>query len=54
VTLGQELRTPEGKVVGQVRSVAGAAGLALVSVDLAEGTVLGDVRLGPPARMPAR
>jgi hypothetical protein len=54
VTLGQELRTPEGKVVGQVRSVAGAAGLALVSVDHAEGTVLGDVRLGPPARMPAR
>ncbi|NBX33779.1 hypothetical protein EBR16_00165 [bacterium] len=54
VTLGQELRTPEGKVVGQVRSAVGAAGLALVSVDLAEGTVLGDVRLGPPARMPAR
>jgi len=26
----------------------------LVSVDLAEGAVLGGVRLGAPARMPAR
>jgi folate-binding protein YgfZ len=54
VTVGQELRTPEGKVVGHVRSAAGAVGLALVSVDLAEGAELGGVRLGPPAKMPAR
>ena len=53
-TAGQELRTTEGKVVGVVRSAAGDAGLALVSVDCAEGTVLGEVRLGAPARMPAR
>ena len=54
VSVGQQLKTPEGKVVGTVRSAAGDAGLALVSVDLAEGSVLGDVRLGAPARMPAR
>jgi folate-binding protein YgfZ len=54
VTAGQELRTPEGKLAGVVRSAVGDAGLALVSVDLAEGTDLGAVRLGPPARMPAR
>jgi len=53
-TVGQELRTPEGKVVGVVRSAAGDAGLALVSVDLPEGSAFGEVRLGAPARMPAR
>ena len=37
-----------------VRSAAGDVGLALVSVDLAEGTVLGGVRIGAPAQMPAR
>jgi folate-binding protein YgfZ len=54
VAAGQELKSPEGKVVGMVRSAAGDVGLALVSADLAEGSVLGDVRLGAPARMPAR
>ena len=54
VSLGQELRTPEGKVVGTVRSAAGDAGLALVSVDLAEGSVIGEVRIGAPAQMPVR
>ena len=54
VSVGQELKSAEGKVVGTVRSAAGAVGLALVSVDLAEGAVLGGVRLGAPARMPAR
>ena len=54
VSVGQELKTPEGKVVGTVRSVAGAVGLALVSVDLAEGTVLGEAQLGAPALMPVR
>jgi folate-binding protein YgfZ len=54
VSVGLELKTPEGKVAGLVRSAAGDAGLALVSVDLAEGTVLGGVRLGGPALMPAR
>ena len=54
VVVGQELKTPEGKTAGVVRSAAGDAGLALVSVDLAEGTVLGGVRLGGPALMPAR
>jgi folate-binding protein YgfZ len=54
VVAGQELKTPEGKVVGTVRSAAGDVGLALVSVDLAEGTVLGGVRIGAPAQMPAR
>jgi len=54
VSVGQELRTPEGKVVGTVRSAAGDVGLALVSVDLAEGVALGEVRLGAPAQMPAR
>ena len=54
VSIGQELRTPEGKVIGTVRSAAGDVGLALVSVDLAEGSVVGEVRLGAPAQMPAR
>ena len=54
VAVGQELRTPGGKVAGVVRSAAGAVGLALVSVDLAEGSVVGAVRLGAAARMPAR
>lgn len=54
VSAGLELKTPEGKVAGVVRSAAGQAGLALVSVDLAEGLVLGGVRLGAPAQMPAR
>jgi len=54
VSVGQELRTPDGKVVGTVRSAAGAIGLALVSVDLPEGSVIGEVRLGAPALMPAR
>jgi folate-binding Fe-S cluster repair protein YgfZ len=54
VSVGQELKTPEGKGVGTVRSAAGGVGLALVSVDLPEGSVLGDVRVGAPALMPAR
>lgn len=54
VSVGLELKTPEGKVAGVVRSAAGDVGLALVSVDLAEGADLGGVRLGAPARMPAR
>jgi len=58
VSVGSELKTPEGKVVGTVRSAAGDVGLALVSVDQAEGAVLssvaGEVRLGAPASMPAR
>ncbi len=54
VSVGLELKTPEGKVAGLVRSSAGNAGLALVSVDLAEGTIVSGVRLGAPAQMPAR
>ncbi len=54
VVVGQELKTPEGKVVGTVRSAAGDVGLALVSADLPEGAQLGDVRIGAPAAMPAR
>jgi folate-binding protein YgfZ len=54
VAVGLELKHPEGKVVGTVRSAAGDAGLALVSVDLAEGALLGDVRIGAPAAMPVR
>jgi folate-binding protein YgfZ len=54
VVVGQELRTPEGKAVGTVRSAAGDVGLALVSVDLPEGAVLGEVRIGAPALMPPR
>ena len=54
VSVGLELKTPEGKVAGVVRSAAGQAGLALVSVDLDEGVVLCGVRLGAPAQMPAR
>ena len=54
VSVGLELKTPEGKVAGLVRSAAGNVGLALVSVDLAEGTIVGGVRLGAPAQMPAR
>lgn len=54
VSVGQELRSPEGKVVGTVRSTAGQVGLALVSVDLIEGSVIGEVRIGAPAMMPTR
>ena len=58
VSVGSELKTPDGKVAGIVRSAAGNVGLALVSVDQAEGAVLssvaGEVRLGAPASMPAR
>ena len=54
VTVGQELKTPEGKTAGVVRSAAGDVGLALASVDLPEGAELGGVRLGAPAVMPAR
>ena len=54
VSVGLELKAPEGKIVGIVRSAACDAGLALVSVDLAEGAVLGGVRIGAPAQMPAR
>jgi hypothetical protein len=54
VSVGLELKTPEGKVAGLVRSAAGDVGLALVSVDLAESVVLGGVRIGAPAQMPAR
>ncbi len=58
VSVGQELKSPEGKVVGTVRSAAGDTGLALVSVDLPEGTSLvtdrGPVLLGVRALMPAR
>ena len=54
LSVGLELKTPEGKVVGTVRSAAGDVGLALVSVDLAEGSVLGGVRISAPAQMPAR
>jgi folate-binding protein YgfZ len=54
VSVGQELKTPEGKTIGTVRAAAGDAGLALVSVDLAEGSVMGAVRIGAAAMMPAR
>ena len=54
VSVGQELKTPEGKVLGTVRSAAGDVGLALVSVDLAEGAILGEVRIGASALMAAR
>jgi folate-binding Fe-S cluster repair protein YgfZ len=54
VAVGQELKTPEGKAGGVVRSAAGDVGLALVSVDLPEGAVLDGVRLGAPALMSAR
>jgi len=54
VCVGLELKTPEGKVAGVVRSAAGDVGLALVSVDLPEGAEVAGVRLGPPAAMPAR
>ena len=54
VSVGQELKSPEGKVLGTVRSAAGDVGLALLSVDLAEGAVLGEVRIGAPAQMAAR
>jgi hypothetical protein len=52
--VGQELKSPEAKVVGTVRSAAGDVGLALVSVDVPEGAVLGEVRIGAPALMAAR
>ncbi len=55
---GLELRTAEGKSAGWVRSAVGGVGLALVAVDLPEGTSLvsdrGPVLLGVPALMPAR
>lgn len=58
VSVGQELKSLEGKVVGTVRSAAGDTGLALVSVDLPEGKSLvtdrGPVLLGVLALMPAR
>jgi tRNA-modifying protein YgfZ len=54
VVVGQELKSSEGKVVGTVRSAAGNVGLALVSVDLPEGSVIGEVRIGVPALMPVR
>jgi folate-binding protein YgfZ len=54
VAVGQELKSPEGKVVGTVRSAAGDVGLALVSVDLAEGAIIGEVRIGASALMAAR
>lgn len=54
VSVGLDLRMSDGKAGGVVRSAAGDRGLALVSVDLAEGSLLGAVRLGPPAKMPAR
>ena len=54
VAVGQELRAADGKTVGTVRSAAGDLGLALVAADLAEGVSLGGVRIGAPARMPAR
>ena len=54
VAVGQELKTPEGKNAGVVRSAAGDVGLALVSVDLTEGTGLGGLRIGAPAQMPTR
>jgi len=54
VSVGQELKTSEGKTAGVVRSAAGDVGLALVSVDLPEGAELGGVRIGAPAQMPAR
>jgi folate-binding protein YgfZ len=54
VSVGQELKTSEGKVMGTVRSAAGDIGLALVSVDLPEGSVIGEVLIGVPALMPVR
>jgi folate-binding protein YgfZ len=54
VSVGQELKSPEGKVVGTVRSAAGDVGLALVSVDLPEGAIIGEVRIGASALMAAR
>ena len=54
VVVGQELKSSEGKVLGAVRSAAGQVGLALVSVDVPEGAILGEVRIGAPAQMAAR
>jgi folate-binding protein YgfZ len=54
VSVGQELKSPEGKVLGTLRSAAGDVGLALISVDVPEGAVLGEVRIGAPAQMAAR
>jgi folate-binding protein YgfZ len=54
VVVGQELKSPEGKVLGTVRSAAGDVGLALVSIDVPEGSVLGEVRIGAPAQMAVR
>jgi hypothetical protein len=54
VSVGQELKSPEGKVLGTLRSAAGDVGLALVSVDVPEGAVFGAVRIGAPAQMAVR
>ena len=54
VVVGQELKSSEGKVLGTVRSAAGQVGLALVSVDVPEGAILGEVRIGAPAQMAVR
>ena len=51
---GQDWEIPGFMVWMALAYALGDAGLALVSVELAEGTDLGAVRLGPPARMPAR
>jgi hypothetical protein len=56
LTSGQELRSADGtKLLGTIKSASGNAGLALVSVDLAEGTSLlassGEVQLGKVAQL---
>ena len=53
---GLELRSTDGaKVLGTTKSAAGKVGLALVSIDLAEGATLlsaaGEVRLGKVAQL---
>lgn len=58
VSLSSDLElSVAGKPVGKVRSVAGARGLALVAVDLPEGTCCdssaGSVVLGAPAALPS-
>jgi hypothetical protein len=59
LTSGQELRSADGvKVVGVIKSVSGSRGLALVSIDLAEGALLfsprGEARLGKVAQLGSR
>ena len=56
LSLGLELRSADGaKVLGTIKSASGRAGLALVSIDLAEGAALssavGEVRLGKLAQL---